>query len=233
LQGEVSKTTFTELLSEIVNDGINPTLNGTKVVGSAEEGSKKESLENAIVDNYTKLSNTAIFKNDKLLAWADTKESIGINLIKGKITETFDQIDLDDGYIVVGTESYESEIQIKLKDNKPEVTINAKGKAVIHEVNSDSIDLSDEKTTKKIQKEFEKKLKENMKKAINLAKEYKTDIFGIGNLFYKNHPNYFKKNKDNWNEEIFPNIEFKINVSINIESKGTAENTLERIKNEK
>lgn len=55
------------------------------------------------------------------------------------------------------------------------------------------------------------------RKAINLAKENQTDIFGFGRMIYKIIPK-MEKIKDNWDNE-FNNL--NINAKITVKIKGT------------
>lgn len=231
LQGSIKKTDFNQLILELVEEGIHPTINGIIIYGDSKEGSEKESLESSTIKNYIKLDTIGVFKGDKLITWATKEESKGINLISGDTLETFETIEYEDGEVIVGTETFDSKIDIELKNNKPSVTINISGYSVIHEVDAD-IDLESNKVMDEIEKEFEKKLKSTIKEAVKLAQENKTDIFGFGNLFYKDHYKYYQSVEEKWHEEIFPKMDIKINIDVKLESKGSAESTLERNENE-
>ena len=70
--------------------------------------------------------------------------------------------------------------------------------------------------------------------SINLAQnEYKSDIFGYGDMIHKNNLQKWKTLKDSWDETTFPNLEFDINVKISLSSKGSFEQTIMEAKNER
>ena len=69
-------------------------------------------------------------------------------------------------------------------------------------------------------------MKKYINQAISLAKHYKTDIYGFGNLTYKKYPNYFSNIKD-WNEH-FSNLEIEVKTSFKFTSKGTLEQSISR-----
>ena len=73
-------------------------------------------------------------------------------------------------------------------------------------------------------------MKSFAKKGIEISQKYKTDLFGIGLKYYQEYPKSFKK-IDDWNE-YYANIDFKINVDVNLNSSGSIEQTLERVENE-
>lgn len=231
LQGSISLVYFNDLISDLLKEGKNPSINGIKIIGNPNKGSNKKSLETSNIKNYIKIGTLGIFKGDKLITWTTKEESIGINIINNKINETIETFNCKDGYIVIGTEEFSTKISVSLENNKPKAKIISKGNAVIHETNC-NIDLNDKSTMNKLEKGFENELKKSVKKSIMIAQKYKTDVFGFGNLFYKNYYNYYKNIKSNWDENVFPKMQFEIEMNINLESKGSAENTLERIKNE-
>ena len=81
-EGFISNITFTEFISDILSDGVDPVLNGIKMIGSSESGSKKENLESSEIKNYIKIDTLGIFKKDKLIGFASKTVSKGINILK-------------------------------------------------------------------------------------------------------------------------------------------------------
>lgn len=227
LQGSVVSTNFNTLLYYIVNDGVNPVLNGFKLIGNEEKGAKTTNTETNLPKAYVKLTNLGIFKGDKLITWASKDESRGINIINDNIGELYVQVKCDDGYIVIATEKMNV---TKKVDQKGNVTVNVNGDGAINEITC-NIDLSKQNTMKQITQKVNKKVKSFAQKGIKLSQDYKTDLFGIGLKYYQDYPKQFNKIKD-W-DEYYANIDFKINVDINLNSTGSIEQTLERVKNEK
>lgn len=227
LQGTIDTIDFNDLLATILSDGTELTINCIKVIGDEEEGSKKENLESSEPEVYTKLGNLGIFKGDKLIDWANHDESLGINIINNNINEMYLDIEYDDGYVVIDSTSFSSEVNVDLKDNKPVVNINLSGEARIIEVEG-KIDLEDSKVIEKLQKKSNKKIKSHVNKAIDLAIKNKTDIFGFGQKFYKKYPNYYDKVKDNWNSNL-GEIEINIKSNLMLKNKVSSKNSLEEI----
>ena len=67
---------------------------------------------------------------------------------------------------------------------------------------------------------------------IKLAQKYKTDVFGIGNMIYKQDYKYWYKVKNTWHDDYFPEVDFKVKVGVNLTSKGSLENTIKEKKDE-
>ena len=226
LQGIIGKVSFNKLLSILVQDGIDPVINTIKVIGDEEKGSKQSNLESTKPKTYVKLDNLAIFKNYKLVNIANRNESIGINFINGNVKETYLKLNYNDGYVVIDTNKIKTNIETKL-DNKPKINITIKGEAKIIECNG-NIDLEDYKTIEKLQKLSNKKIEKIVNQGISLAKKNNSDIFGFGLKFSKECPNYFKKNKNNW-DKIFKNLDIDTNIKIILKNKVSSKNSLEDI----
>lgn len=227
LQGIVSSINFNDLLSKILSDGIEPTINYIEIIGDEKEGSSQENLEESEPKAYTKLGNLGIIKNDKLVGFANHDESVGINIINNKISEMYLDIDYKDGYVVIDSTSFSSNIKINLKNNKPNININLGGEARIIEVKGD-VDLEDSKVIEELQKKANKKIKKYVEDAIKLAVKNETDIFGFGKMYYQEFPDYFNKVKKNWNKNL-GDINIKIKSNLMLKNKVSSKNSLEEI----
>ena len=226
LQGSISAIKFNTLIYNLINKGIDLSLNGVTIVGNIKKGNDTSNLESNIPKAYIKLTPIAIFKDDKLITWASNDESKGINVINDNIKEIYVNIKCNDGYIVVNTEDLKTNISINKIGN---VTINTKGHAAISEINCD-IDLTKQKNIKMIERKVENKIKKLNSKAINLSKKYSSDIFGIGLKYYQEEPKEYSK-INNW-IEFYKKIQFTNKINIKLQTVGSIKQSLERIENE-
>lgn len=227
LQGIISSINFNDLLSTILRDGVDLTINCIKIEGDEKEGSSKENLESSEPETYTKLGNLGIFKDDKLVDWADHDESLGINIINNRISEMFFELKFKDGYVVVDSTSFSSNVSVELKNNKPVVNVDLSGEARIIEVNGD-VNLENSKVIEQLQKKANNKLKKQVNKAIDLAVKNKTDIFGFGQMFYRKYPDYYKSLKKEWDNNL-DDIKVNIKSNLTLKNKVSSKNSLEEI----
>ena len=227
LQGIVASKNFNDLLSTILTPGTELSMNCIEIVGDIEEGSNKENIESSEPKTYTKLGNLGIFKDDKLVDWANRDESLGINIIKGMISEMFLDIEYEDGYVVIDSTSFSSDVKVKLKDEQPIINISLAGEARIVEVEGD-VDLEDSKVIEEIQKKANKKIKKRVEQAIDLATENNTDILGFGKIFYQEYPKYFKKQEKEWNNNL-DKIKINIKSDLMLKNKVSSKTSLEEI----
>ena len=227
LQGIIASKNFNDLLSTILTPGTELSINCIEIVGDVEEGSNKENIESSEPKTYTKLGNLGVFKDDKLVDWANRDESLGINIIKGATKEMFLDIEYKNGYVVIDSTSFSSDVKVKLENNEPVVNIDLSGEARIIEVKGD-VDLEDSKAIEEIQKKANKKIKKRVEQAIDLAIENKTDIFGFGQMFYQEYPKYFKKQEKEWNNNL-DKIKINISSDLMLKNKVSSKTSLEEI----
>ena len=227
LQGAVVAIDFNTLVYYLINDGIDPSLNGFKIVGDEDDGAKASNIKTNLPKAYVKLTNLGIFKDDKFIKWTDKNESRGINIMNDSISEFYVETKCKDGNAVIDIENLETNLTVS-KDGV--VTAKVKGAGLINEITCD-VDLSKQEEVDKIEKKAEKKIRGFMKDAINVSKENNTDLFGIGLMYYQNYPKKYKK-IDDW-YKYFNKLEFKLDVNIDLNHTGSVQQSIERIKNEK
>lgn len=225
LQGAISNLNYNDLMYDLIAPGMEVSMNSIKIIGDEEEGSSKENTESSEPKTYLKLGNLAIFKDDKFVKWTTEKESFGINIINNKMSEMYIKTEIDDGYVVVSPVDFSTEVKIKIKDDKPHISISSSGNAKVMEVNG-NIDLEDDSIINQIRKKANKEIKSYIKKAIKVATENETDIFGFGLKLYKSNPDYFDKVKDTWNKDL-KDLEIDIKSDLTIKSISSTQNSVE------
>lgn len=228
LQSISSSITYEMFINNLVTDGVEPILATVKIKGDEKEGQNEDSLKEVEPKATIYLSNTAIFKGDKLVDVASKEESEGINLINDGIGRVFIKTKCDNDYIII--DSPRTKLKVDVKDNN-KIKIKVNGEAAIKEINC-KLNLEDEKVINDLAKDASKELEDTIKKAIDKAQSLKTDIFGFGNLIYKNNYKYFNSVKDEW-DEIFSNLDVDIKVDISLKTKGGLEQTIKEKYDEK
>lgn len=221
-QARITNSSFNKFISKILDKGINPVSNSITLIGDNKVGSKKEQQENSTTEAHTKLDTLGIFKEDKLITWANNEESIGINMLLGDIDSlylTIPCINNKDNNIVITTSNY----KIKNITSKKKIDVVIKLDGTLNEVCC-GIDLENKEVIEYIKKETIKKLKSYTYKAIRKARNYETDIFGYGNLIYKKYPRYYKK-INNWDKE-FLKLDINVNIDFNLNNRGSTEYTI-------
>lgn len=226
LQAISTSITYSKFIENLLKKGKEPVLPTITITGNEKKGSKNKILETSNPDAKTKLETVALFKKDQLLGYTTEDESRGINIISNQVEEMITTYPCGKGNIVVNLSNIKTTIDNELKNKKPQVTIHVKATGSIQEITCKK-DIKQPEVINQIKKDTEKSLKKQIKKALQIAqKEYQTDVFGFGNLFYKKYPKYFSTVEKKWNKEIFPNIDVKIDTNIKLPTKGSIEKTI-------
>lgn len=224
--GNVISITYDNFVSMVLKDGVEGVLPAIKIIrGTVEEGETIDNVKESETNTDFIVKNFVVFKKDKMLGELGEDESMGYNIISGKMKESVISFYCDKENNTASMEiiKLKPKIKIKIKKNIPNVSIDISGIAGISEVNCE-INLTKNKNILKLTKMFEDKVVEIVKSALDQAKEFNSDIFGFGENLSKNNVKYWKKNKDKW-YKIFPEIKYKIKAKIEVPQKGTATNS--------
>ena len=231
-QSTIMLEDYSDFVSIVLKQGINPVLSAVEIEGEKEESKKQESLESSTPSANIKLNTLGIFKDDKLVGWADEKETVGINIINNEAGSVLLSAKCDNEYMASTLTNIGTESKITWEGENPKIKLNVKATGALVEINCKR-NLEEKNTIEELKKDFENSLTELLYNSIELAqKKYKSDIFGFGNKVYKQDFKKWNEIKNNWDNEIFPNIKFELEVDIALSSKGSFEQTILEVKNE-
>lgn len=229
-EGISSEVVLSEFIITLLKPGINNVVSSISIQGDEDKIENQESLKDTEPKAMIKARSNGLFKDFKLVAWSTEKESQGINIINNKATSLYVTNEFeDDENVVVLIDRTKCKMEVDIDELS--VTLNVSVSGAIAETNT-AFDLENPKTIEKINKKTEETVKKMLYDSIDLAQKYKTDIFGIGNMIYRDDYKKWYKLEKNWDDDYFPNLKFKVKVNANIESKGALENTIKEKKNE-
>lgn len=211
-----------ELISDLISDGKSAVISGVIIEGNEEVGDEIQNIQNISGPATLQISNLAVFKNDQLVGWFNSKESKGLNYIRDQVTNTVGRVPCPaaEGKVVVEVTNNTTELKGNVVSNNPTIKIDQSAEVNIGELVCD-VDLSDPKLIEQIEKNVEKEIKDIMQSAITRAKEeFETDVFGFGEVIHRSNPKYWKKNKGEW-DQIFTKMDVEINTDVKVRRTGT------------
>ena len=219
--------TYSNFIAQILEKGYDPVLPSITIKGDVEEGSNEKNLETTEPESYLVLGPLAIYKGDKLEGFSNEKESWAINVLKNEAKEVNYNVKYQNQDVSIETSSLKSDIKI-IDKNNIEITISGVGD--IYNINN-QIDIQNYKEINKIEKTWSKSLKKDLSKVVKkVQSKYKADIFGFGNLIYKNDPKTWEKLEKEWNTKYFPNLNVKIKTNLKISATGSLVKTIKEDK---
>ncbi|ANE47020.1 hypothetical protein SY83_12910 [Paenibacillus swuensis] len=110
-------------------------------------------------------------------------------------------------------------IKSKLVRNKPEFDIHASAAVTIVE-NESMMDVTHQSNNRKIEEKLSKQFEVKMTQMLAQLQENKSDAVGFGRVISREFPGEWKRMKNNWKEQGFPNSKFHVHVSTNITRSG-------------
>lgn len=228
-QSTIIMQKYSDIITDLLDQGVEPIINGIELEGDKEEGQTQNSLEKAKPSATMKIDTIGIFKKDKLLGWTNHDETVGINIINNSAGFVLLETKCDDKYMTSTLKDIKTEPVITFENNIPKIKLKIKAEGSILEMQCKR-NLEETKVMKELEKDFSERLKQIINETLNVTqKEYKSDIFGFGNYIYKNNLKKWNVIKDKWDEEIFPNITIDVAVDINLNNKGSLEQSLKAV----
>lgn len=195
-------TDLKEFLQKLADPGIEPTI---PMITIRKNGSEKQLL----------LEDTAVFKNTKMIGSLNETESRGYSLMNPK-TETIGL------FLIPSPVNPENKVTLEISYSQAKVkpVINGQNIKMYIEINIDGNfyeqsggeNLFTLEMFKMIERAAEQELKRQMILSINKAKALNSDIFGWGNLVYRQDPELWKQVDGDW-DQLFPQIPYEIKVS--------------------
>jgi len=163
-------------------------------------------------------SGIATFNKDKLIGYLNAIEAKYFLFIDNSVDGGILALDSnDDGIDDISLEIAESSASktYSYSKDKFKFSIVTNTNVYLAEYANQSKPL-DEKKINSIQKEAEMMIEKNIKKIIKKAKdEFKTDIFSLGHVVFKNDPKLWKKEKKNW-DTLFIDSDIDVKSTVKI-----------------
>ena len=220
LQGNIISKTFSDVIYDLVNNGVDTAINSYIIVGDVNKGVSLDTLNSTQASAYIKLDDLGIFKGDKLVAWASKDESMGINIINNDVDNFYVNTDCNNGHIVVSI----NELKTKRNIIKDSINISTKGMGSIKEITCD-IDLTNDKNLNDLKIKVNNKVKDIIRDGYLFARDNGSDVFGLGLSLYRSNPKYY--NSIDW-YDFYLTLDPKIDVDIDIELNNTLKQNIMR-----
>ncbi|RXI47216.1 Ger(x)C family spore germination protein [Clostridium tetani] len=174
------------------------------------------------------VSETAVFKGDKIVGELTERETMMLQFFNGKDLEFIFPVD-SDGNGTVSLEILGSKRDIKVNLNEDKIVMNTyiDIDTAISELADLGINYINEEERNKLKNRAEEQIKSDCNLLVEkLKKQYKSDIIGFGKELKKKKPQKWKKVSNNW-DEIFESLDINISVNIDIKYSGLTRKNIE------
>ncbi|MEK3917953.1 Ger(x)C family spore germination protein [Paenibacillus sp. FSL H7-0331] len=222
ISADASAVNQLELTKKLLVSGIQPVLGAMEII--EEEKPQVEMQKKTKTSKGVKITSTAVFKKNKLIGYLNIKETRGLNWVTQnaqgiiQVPSTLQK----DKLVSIEIKRTHGQIIPQIINGKIHFLIKIKQKSSMEESASQGIELKNDIErkllgfAKVIENEQEVVIEEEIKKAVRQAQRMKSDIFGFGQALHNKYPKEWKKVEKDWNDKIFPEVEFEVHVQATI-----------------
>lgn len=193
------------------------------IQGDPKKGKNVDNLKKVNPEALVVVDSLAIFKRDYLLDFLPLKDSRNYLWITNKLDKTVLTVDCSKDKSL-GVRIFNTNTKSKANISKGRAVINLKisGEAYLDSAQCND-DLTQIDTFVKYGKLTEKEIKKNIEATIKkLQQEYKADIFGFGEVLYRQDYKNFKRIEKNWDQYFTDAI---VNVDVKVKLRRTGVRT--------
>ena len=133
-QSTIIMQKYSDVITDLLDQGVEPIINGIELEGDKEEGQTQDSLEKATPSATMKIDTIGIFKKDKLLGWTNHDETVGINIINNSAGFVLLETKCDDKYMTSTLKDIKTEPVITFENNIPKIKLKIKADGAILEM---------------------------------------------------------------------------------------------------
>lgn len=213
-----TKVTMDQLLSDLANPDIQSTLPALEALGDIESSNEKGIDNTKSISPGTILRFSGIGVLKKTACWAGSMNKTA----KGSITFGIQWNQLQDTstvregeYRLISLEQRNPK-KVIIRDGEPVISISVTNDSTVREVNCKHMKLSSMADIKEIEAASNEKIVEIMKHSVEtVRREFKSDIFGFGQLIHQSKPELWKRLKEEKENPFMDlQIEYKAKTTI-------------------
>ncbi|SCG81777.1 Spore germination protein yndF [Proteiniborus sp. DW1] len=164
-----------------------------------------------------KVAGSAIIKDFKLIGWLGEVENVSMMFLMDRVSTSLVNVEHDNTVVPYVITNTKTKCHITTDGDNIKYIANIETEGYIQQYKLGAKkEMTDQKNIMAIENHvedvMEKQIESTFKK---LQKEFKVDAIGLGRYIRKYRPDLWDQVKDNW-DEIFPNIEFEVNVDASL-----------------
>ncbi len=217
----VRRIRLSEFAKSFVNSSANAIAPEIKIMGEGgEEQLSVDVLKKTTKTLILKIGDIGVFKKAKLAGWLGQSESTGINWLNNKIKNTVIPFSCSENAETTSTfqvERSKTKIKPSIKDDKITIQATIQPEGILNETGC-NLDLTQPHNIKKLEKEIEKQIEQDIYKTWEAAKELQVDVFNFGGKIHAKYPDKWKTLKPEWDQKV---TEIDLNLTINASVKRT------------
>lgn len=219
------KTDLSDLLYDLTTEGKEAVVGSFKLIGDKKKGEMQESLNQTELDAYLTSGGIGILKHGKLIDWVGGQDALTITWLLKKTKMTSLDLDWAHHPNALGLQVRKTIIGMKpaMKNGKPEMHIHISLVGQLQEINV-PLDVMDSKEMARIEKAYEKNVEQQINHGIRHMQHDQCDVFGFGEMIYRQYPKEWHSLRHHWNEKGFAHLNVKVHANVVIANSGMRTN---------
>lgn len=213
--GSNERVTFEKMLDYYLNSKIDISLPAVITSNNQDQKDTIKNIEQADTETRVMLDGMVYFKDDKMVNYLTSEESIALNYLKDNISEVAITTECEENKYF-GLKIFDSNSQINILNNTLEIKITNLAKLI--EINCD-VNLENQHEINNLEIKANDYIKNMVTNTFQKLKKDNSDAVGTEDIFYKYNLKKYNKIKNKWSE-YYKNLKIKVDVKTTIKDKG-------------
>jgi spore germination protein KC len=222
--GSTPNVKVKDLISALTSPGRQPVMTAVRIQGKPKKGESVDNMKKTHPDAIVVIDSMALFKGEKLVGFLSVEDTRNYLWTQNQIENTSISIPCGENqFAALRITDSKTTVKGRIKNGKPKIGVDIVMEGSIYG-SSCKGHMDDPKTYKKLDELTNQYVREKVSKTIQTVQDdYGVDIFGFGEVVYRQDYKQFKKVEDHW-DEAFKDAEIDVSVDTMIRRAGLRTN---------
>ena len=218
--GSTPNVKVKDLISALISPGRQPVMTAVRIQGKPKKGESVDNMKKTHPDAIVVIDSMALFKGEKLVGFLSVEDTRNYLWTQNQIENTSISVPCGENqFAAIRITDSKTKVKGRIKNGKPKIGVDIVMEGSIYGSTCKG-HMDDPKTYKKLDELTNQYVREKVSKTIQTVQDdYGVDIFGFGEVVYRQDYKQFKKVADHW-DEAFKDAEIDVNVNTIIRRAG-------------
>ena len=229
--GSTPNVKVKDLISALTSPGRQPVMTAVRIQGKPKKGESVDNMKKTHPDAIVVIDSMALFKGEKLVGFLSVEDTRNYLWTQNQIENTSISVPCGENqFAAIRITDSKTKVKGRIKNGKPKIGVDIVMEGSIYGSTCKG-HMDDPKTYKKLDELTNQYVREKVSKTIQTVQDdYGVDIFGFGEVVYRQDYKQFKKVEDHW-DEAFKDAEIDVSVDTIIRRAGLrTKGVLDRMK---
>ena len=199
--GSTPNVKVKDLISALISPGRQPVMTAVRIQGKPKKGESVDNMKKTHPDAIVVIDSMALFKGEKLVGFLSVEDTRNYLWTQNQIENTSISVPCGENqFAALRITDSKTTVKGRIKNGKPKIGVDIVMEGSIYG-SSCKGHMDDPKTYKKLDELTNQYVREKVSKTIQTVQDdYGVDIFGFGEVVYRQDYKQFKKVEDHWDE---------------------------------